>query len=89
MRLLFDNNLSHKLCSLLQSAYPDSAHLARLGLGDSPDREVWNYAKQNDFTIVTKDEDFNYLSRLYGFPQSHMVKSRKLQHPNHRANSSR
>jgi predicted nuclease of predicted toxin-antitoxin system len=29
---------------------------------------VWEFAKSNDFTIVTKDSDFSDLSTMRGFP---------------------
>jgi predicted nuclease of predicted toxin-antitoxin system len=32
------------------------------------DTEIWKYAKQNDFVIVSNDEDFLNLSSIYGFP---------------------
>jgi predicted nuclease of predicted toxin-antitoxin system len=32
------------------------------------DRQVWQYAKTNGFTIVTKDGDYNDLLILSGFP---------------------
>jgi predicted nuclease of predicted toxin-antitoxin system len=32
------------------------------------DRAIWNYAKANGFTIVSKDADFINLSFLYGAP---------------------
>ncbi len=35
---------------------------------DATDTEIWNYAKQNDFTIVSKDSDFQQRSLLYGHP---------------------
>ncbi len=34
----------------------------------SADSDVWNWAKENGFAIVTKDDDFNFLSVLFGFP---------------------
>jgi predicted nuclease of predicted toxin-antitoxin system len=39
-----------------------------LGLDRSPDLEVWTYARDHNFVIVTKDSDFNDLSVLQGFP---------------------
>ncbi len=35
---------------------------------DATDTEIWNYAKQNDFTIVSKDSDFQQRSLLYVHP---------------------
>jgi len=52
MRLFFDQNLSPEL----------------VGLGCARDDEVWEYARLNDLAIVTKDDDFNNLSVLRGFP---------------------
>jgi predicted nuclease of predicted toxin-antitoxin system len=38
-----------------------------LGLDRVEDRQVWQHAKTNDFTIVTKDGDYNELLILLGF----------------------
>jgi predicted nuclease of predicted toxin-antitoxin system len=32
------------------------------------DRSIWEFARKNDFTIVTFDEDFYELVNLYGVP---------------------
>ena len=45
MKLLFDENLSHKLVSHLVDLYPGYMHLAEAGRIESPDREVWEFAK--------------------------------------------
>ncbi|MDQ4122664.1 MAG: DUF5615 family PIN-like protein [Acidobacteriota bacterium] len=68
MRLLFDQNLSPRLVKLLSDIFPNSNHVFPLGLDTSNDTEVWEYARQNDFTLVTKDADFGDLSILRGFP---------------------
>ena len=68
MKLLFDQNISRKLVKELQDIYPDSNHVYALGLERASDEEVWNYAKENDFMIVTHDSDFNERSLLYGYP---------------------
>jgi predicted nuclease of predicted toxin-antitoxin system len=68
MKLLFDHNLSPKLVYRLAELFPDSNHVYQLGLDQVEDREVWQYAKANGFTIVTKDGDYNDLLILLGFP---------------------
>lgn len=52
----------------MHKAFPHSAHVAALHLDKASDQEVWEYAKNNGFTIVTKDSDFNDLSTYHGFP---------------------
>ncbi|MDX2286191.1 MAG: DUF5615 family PIN-like protein, partial [Bacteroidia bacterium] len=32
------------------------------------DRQVWEFARQAQFAIITKDNDFNELSQLLGYP---------------------
>lgn len=68
MKLLFDQNLSPALVNRLQDLYPGSSHVYLLGLDQAPDTEVWDYARQESFLIVTKDADFSDLSLLRGFP---------------------
>ena len=68
MKLLFDQNLSPRLPRLLADLYPDSEHVREVGLRDASDAEIWEYAKQNDFVIVSKDSDFQQRSLLYGHP---------------------
>ncbi len=68
MRFLFDQNISHRLLQLLPEKYRDSTTVKQEGLINAPDRKVWDFAKENDYIIVTQDSDFNDLSLLYGFP---------------------
>ena len=68
MKLLFDQNLSPRLVRLLSDVFPDSNHVSTIGLETSTDSEVWEYARTNGFTLVTKDADFGDLSVLRGFP---------------------
>ena len=68
MKLLFDQNLSPRLVNTLADLFPDSEHVFNLGLDQSPDQDVREYAYQNTFTIVTKDSDFGELNVLMGFP---------------------
>ena len=68
MRLLFDQNLSPRLVSILSDAYPDCSHVQDLGMARSMDTEVWNYAAEHGYTIVSKDADFHQRSLLLGAP---------------------
>ncbi|MGC2421559.1 MAG: DUF5615 family PIN-like protein [Candidatus Acidiferrales bacterium] len=68
MKLLFDENLSPRLAEVLADIYPGSAHVHKCGLGGSDDEAVWRYAKDNGFTIVSKDSDFQERGVLRGHP---------------------
>ena len=68
MRLLLDENLPARLVSSLSDAFPDSKHVSDVGLSSSPDEEVWRFASEGGFTLVSKDSDFQQLSFLRGFP---------------------
>ena len=45
MKLLFDENLSRKLVARLAELYPESVHVAEVDLLESPDREIWEFAR--------------------------------------------
>jgi predicted nuclease of predicted toxin-antitoxin system len=68
VKLLFDENLSPRLVAALADVYPGSAHVHECGLGSADDIAIWQYAKDNDFTIVSKDPDFQERSILQGYP---------------------
>ena len=68
MRILLDQNLSPSLRTSLQSLYPGSLHVQDIGLSVADDLEVWEYAIEHGFAIVSKDADFLHFSALYGHP---------------------
>lgn len=68
MKLLFDQNLSPQLVYRLRDCFPDTGHVSALGLATASDLAVWNYARDEGFTIVTKDADFNDAAILRGVP---------------------
>jgi predicted nuclease of predicted toxin-antitoxin system len=68
VRLLFDENVSPRLCGALQDLYPDSLHVRNVGLDAAGDGDVWSYASANGFAVVTKDADFRQRSFLFGPP---------------------
>jgi predicted nuclease of predicted toxin-antitoxin system len=68
VKLLFDENLSHKLVSALADLFPDCEHVRDMGLKAADDRLIWEQAKSNDLIIVSKDSDFYQRSLLFGHP---------------------
>ncbi len=68
MKLLFDQNLSPKLTHFFSQSFSGSRHVQDLNLDSVNDSEIWKYAESEEFTIVTKDNDFNNLVSLFGFP---------------------
>ena len=52
----------------LADLFPDSAHVRELGMMRASDREIWNHAKEAGFVIVSKDNDFQQMSFLFGAP---------------------
>ena len=68
MKLLFDQNLSDQLVTQLADLFPNSIHVKAVGLNMATDTELWNYARDNDYIIVSKDVDFSNRSAIHGFP---------------------
>jgi predicted nuclease of predicted toxin-antitoxin system len=68
MKLLLDENLSSRIVRKVIDLYPDSAQVKTLALNNTDDGLIWEYAKKNDFVIISKDADFYQRSLLYGHP---------------------
>ena len=68
MKLLLDQNLSPRLIRLLRDSFPDSAHVSEMDLSEADDRRIWQYAREKDYLIVTRDSDFMELSMMLGAP---------------------
>ena len=68
MKLLLDQNLSPRLVRTLEAVYPGSSHVRLVGLRDADDAVVWEFARDHDFIIVSKDSDFHQRSFVFGFP---------------------
>lgn len=68
MKLLFDENLSPKLPNRLSDLFPNSLHVRDVGMKATIDPIVWNYEKDNDLMIVSKDADMHARSLVFGNP---------------------
>ena len=66
--LLFDENLAARLVADLSDLYPGCTHVSARGLAGASDRVIWQHARDHGLVIVSKDEDFQQLSVLYGAP---------------------
>jgi len=68
MRLLFDQNLSFKLCRLLADIFPESSQVGLVGLAEAGDPTIWHNAGADGFVLVSQDSDFADMAALYGPP---------------------
>ena len=68
MKLLLDENLSDRIVYKIIDLYPGSEHVKTLALTNTDDGIIWEYAKANNFMVVSKDSDFHQRSLLYGHP---------------------
>ena len=68
MKLLLDQNLSFRFLDQISARFPGSTQTRVAGLEKASDSQIWEYAKQNDLTIVTKDMDFYELALARGVP---------------------
>ena len=68
MKLLFDQNISPKILRKIVVDFPSSSHVRFEGLTNASDISIFNFAKENQYTIVTFDYDFVDLALVNGFP---------------------
>jgi predicted nuclease of predicted toxin-antitoxin system len=69
MNWLVDAHLPPSLCKWLQTKGGVAVHLGALDNGlRLPDEFIWAYAKENQFVIITKDNDFFDRAILKGSP---------------------
>ena len=68
MKLLFDQNISFRIIAKLQDLLPLASQVRLLGLENSTDFEIWDFAKTNEYTIITFDTDFYDISLIKGTP---------------------
>ncbi|MDQ3395525.1 MAG: DUF5615 family PIN-like protein [Bacteroidota bacterium] len=68
MRLLFDHNISPNIVKQPEEIFPDANRCAILGLENSSDIQIFEYAKKHDYALVTFDSDFVDLNVVKIFP---------------------
>ena len=68
MKLLFDQNISPRIVRQIETYFLGSKQVRHVGLEDASDEEIFNYAKRNNFSVVTFDSDFVDLNVIRGIP---------------------
>jgi len=58
IRFLIDAQLPPGLARRLAACGYPAEHVNQIGLGNTGDSAIWQYAARNDATLVTKDQDF-------------------------------
>lgn len=73
MRLLFDQNLSRSLVPSLADVFPGSTHVANVKLETASDQQLWSWAREQGYVLITKDRDFERGSEFRGPPPKGIV----------------
>jgi len=68
MKLLFDEHLSYRFVVRLADIFSDSKHVKGFNLPTKDDLRIWEFAKEHEFIIVTKDSDFIDITNVRGYP---------------------
>jgi len=65
---LVDENISRRLCRLLEPTFPGCRHVAEFGLLTANDEVIHARALAEDLTLLSKDDDFRALVDRIGPP---------------------
>ncbi len=68
MKLLLDQNISYRAIKPLSAEYTEVAQIGRLGMAQTDDAMVWQYARTHDFMMVTFDPYFSERNIISGHP---------------------
>jgi len=68
VKLLFDENVSPSLATRLLKEFPGSSSVSRERLRGCEDRQIWEYAREHGYAVVSKDTDFRERSYVEGAP---------------------
>jgi predicted nuclease of predicted toxin-antitoxin system len=69
MKLLLDANISWRLCSFFTEYFGECTHINKTDLSHpAKDFEIWQFAKEHGYTIITQDSDFLNFLETKGYP---------------------
>jgi predicted nuclease of predicted toxin-antitoxin system len=58
VKFLVDNQLPAALARFISGLGVEALHVVDVGLRDAGDAAIWGYASENDYVLISKDEDF-------------------------------
>lgn len=61
MKVLIDMNLSPRWANMLADSGIEAAHWSTLGAANAPDVEIMDFARTNNYVVLTHDLDFGTL----------------------------
>lgn len=69
MKILIDQNISHRIVPKIQIKYSEIFHVRDFGLSEANDFEIFMFARNQGFdAILTIDEDFVKQLQIFGLP---------------------
>jgi predicted nuclease of predicted toxin-antitoxin system len=68
VKLLFDQNISYRVVKKIEGGYPGSDQVKKMGLENSTDLQIWEFARKNGYAIVPFDSNFMDIANLKGHP---------------------
>ncbi|MBC3788130.1 DUF5615 family PIN-like protein [Spirosoma utsteinense] len=68
MRLLFDQNISFRVVKQLKATFSEVTGVRECGLLNADDYQIWEYARQNNYSVVSFDKDIPDIGSVKGFP---------------------
>ena len=80
MKFLLDENLSPRLINRLDQLSPGLAHVGQFDLKRSDDIGRFEWAKANEFGVITTDADFVALAQRLGWPPK-IIHLKRCDHP--------
>ena len=63
MKFFVDNQRPLQVARFLEAEGHHAVHAAEVGMDEAQDMDVWNWASQNGYVVVSKDEDFLFLAK--------------------------
>jgi predicted nuclease of predicted toxin-antitoxin system len=69
MKLLIDQNISHRIIPVISELFSELTHVRNVGLKDKSDYEIFMFARQNNFNaVISLDEDFVHILQTFNSP---------------------
>ena len=76
MKLVVDMNLSPAWVTFLTSENIEAVHWSTIGDPTAPDREIFDYARENGLIILTSDLDFSAILAATSLPKPSVTQLR-------------